>query len=89
MLPTTRYQPDLDALRAAPTRIVVGVGKATPGTLPCRTAVALAERLGIEPAGFPGSHGGFAEEPGPWAETLQAVLSQRRPGPGFAGAGRG
>jgi clorobiocin biosynthesis protein CloN7 len=75
MLPTTRYQPDLDALRATPTRIVVGVGKATPGILPYRTAVTLAGRLGIEADDFPGGHGGFAEEPGPWAETLHAILS--------------
>ncbi|HEV3069608.1 MAG TPA: alpha/beta hydrolase [Streptosporangiaceae bacterium] len=76
LLPTTRYQPDLTALRAASTRIVVGVGKAAPSGLAYRTAVALAGRLGIEPTDFPGSHGGFAEEPGSWAETLQAVLSR-------------
>ena len=75
MLPTTRYQPDLDALRAAPTRIVVGVGKATQGILPYRTAVTLAGRLRMEADDFPGGHGGFAEVPGPWAETLDALLS--------------
>lgn len=75
ILPTTRYQPDLGALRAAATRIVVGVGKAEPNGVAHRAGVALAERLGIEPIGFPGGHGGFFEEPGPWAETLHAALS--------------
>ena len=69
------YVPDIDALRASSTRIVVGVGEAsTPEQLPYRTAHALAEKLGTEPALFPGDHGGFASRPEGFAAKLHDVL---------------
>jgi hypothetical protein len=40
------YQLDFDALRAAPTRIVLGVGTQSGQMLAGRAAVAVAERLG-------------------------------------------
>ena len=57
--PTTYYRPDIEALRAAPTRIVVARGATSAGTLPNRTAVALAGRLGTTAVDFPGDHVGF------------------------------
>lgn len=39
---------DVEALRAAPTRIVVGVAEETAGTFTGRTSVAVAEALGQE-----------------------------------------
>ena len=42
--PTTDYRPDVEALRAAPARIVVGAGATSAGQLANRTAVALADR---------------------------------------------
>ncbi|MCO5968138.1 alpha/beta fold hydrolase [Actinoallomurus soli] len=76
------YRHDFDALRAASTRIVIGVGAASGETLPKRTAVAVAERLGITPVTFPGNHIGFAGgeygqtgEPDAFAATLRSVLT--------------
>ena len=42
--PTTSYQPDIEALQAASTRIVVAAGATFEGQLAHRTAVALADR---------------------------------------------
>jgi clorobiocin/coumermycin A biosynthesis protein CloN7/CouN7 len=67
--------PDLAALRTTPTRIVVAAGETSKGQLANRTAVALAERLGVEPALFPGDHGGFAGEPEAFATRLREILS--------------
>jgi pimeloyl-ACP methyl ester carboxylesterase len=74
--PTTEYRPDIAALRAAPTRIVVGAGATSAGQLANRTALALAAELGTPVAEFPGDHGGFAALPGPFAEVLDQVLRQ-------------
>jgi pimeloyl-ACP methyl ester carboxylesterase len=70
---TTRYVPDLAALRAA--RVVVGVGAASGGLLTVATSVALAEALGTAPVEFPGDHGGFTDEPVAFAERLREVLA--------------
>jgi hypothetical protein len=76
------YKHDFDALRAAPTRIVVGVGEESGQVLPGRAAVAVAGRLGEHPATFPGGHDGFLGgeygsmgKPDAFAATLRAVLS--------------
>ena len=72
--PTTRWVPDVTALRGAPTRIVVGIGEQSGGQLCDRASRALAAGLGSEPALFPGGHTGFAEEPDAFAARLRAVL---------------
>jgi pimeloyl-ACP methyl ester carboxylesterase len=59
MLSCPNYQHDFDALRAAPTRVVVGVGAESAENLPGRAAVAVAGRLGTSPVTFPGGHAGF------------------------------
>jgi pimeloyl-ACP methyl ester carboxylesterase len=75
------YVPDIAALRASSTRIVVGVGDAsTPEHLPYRTAHALADELGVSPTPFPGDHGGFGSDPDAFAATLRGVLSEVRIG---------
>jgi len=75
LLPATiGYTPDVAALRAAPPRIAVGAGEASAGQMPHLAALALAERLGITPVGFPGDHQGFATHPGPFAETVHKAL---------------
>ena len=48
----------------------MGVGEASDGQMPHLAALALAERLGITPVGFPGDHQGFATHPGPFAKTV-------------------
>jgi hypothetical protein len=75
------YQHDFGAIRAASTRVVIGVGAESGQTLAARAAVAVAERLGITPVMFPGDHGGFlggeygsAGEPDAFANALHECL---------------
>jgi pimeloyl-ACP methyl ester carboxylesterase len=77
----THYRPDVDALRAAPTRIVLAVGADSDGELAHRGAEAVAELLGTSPVTFPGDHGGFLGgeygqmgEPDAFAARLRTVL---------------
>ncbi len=73
------YSPDIEALRRSPTRIVVGVGDAsTPEQMTYQTSHALAERLGGQPAAFPGGHGGFDSHPDGFAARLREVLAESR-----------
>jgi pimeloyl-ACP methyl ester carboxylesterase len=77
----TGYRPDVDALAAAPTRIVIAVGEESLGTFTGRAAVATAELLGQQPTVFPSHHGGFmggeygyAGQPEAFARKLREVL---------------
>jgi pimeloyl-ACP methyl ester carboxylesterase len=77
----THHRHDFDALRAAPTRIVVGVGAQSGTNLAGRAGTAVAERLGVDPVAFPGGHDGFLGgeyggmgEPDAFAATLRQVL---------------
>ncbi|MFD0206993.1 MULTISPECIES: alpha/beta fold hydrolase [Saccharothrix] len=72
--PTVRWVPDFDVLRAASSRIVVGIGEDSGGELCERTSKALAEGLGVEPTMFPGGHIGFADDPERFATRLREVL---------------
>jgi clorobiocin biosynthesis protein CloN7 len=49
-----RYRRDIQALRAAPPRIVIAVGTTSKGQLANRTEVALAGQLGTSVVEFPG-----------------------------------
>lgn len=69
------YVPDIDALKAASTTVVVAVGEESGGQQPHDSGVALAERLGQEPLKVPGDHQGFAMHAGEWAEELHKVFS--------------
>jgi hypothetical protein len=40
-----------------------------------RTSMALAERLGTQPAEFPGDHGGFIGQPAGFADVVRKVLA--------------
>jgi pimeloyl-ACP methyl ester carboxylesterase len=63
----TDYRPDVAALRAAPTRIVVGVGEESAGKYTARTSHAIAGLLGLSATVFPSHHGGFNGGDGPYA----------------------
>ncbi|MDQ2708032.1 MAG: alpha/beta hydrolase [Actinomycetota bacterium] len=76
MRPTTRWRPDIAALRAGSPRIVVGIGEQSGGQLCDRTSTALAAALDTEPTMFPGGHTGFAEDPDSFATRLRAVLRE-------------
>lgn len=77
----TDYRPDVEALKAAPTRIVLAVGEETGDTFTARTARATAELLGQQAVVFPSHHGGFmggefgyAGQPDAFAARLREVL---------------
>jgi pimeloyl-ACP methyl ester carboxylesterase len=77
----TAYRPDVAAVRAAPTRVVVAVGEESEDLLTGRTSIALAAALGQEPVVFPGGHGGFMGgefgyqgQPEAFAKRLREVL---------------
>ena len=76
------YEPDLDRLRAASTRVVVVGGEASARQLAGRAAAGLATALGTDLTVFPGDHVGFlggelgqTGVPEPFAARLREVLS--------------
>src|ERR671917_128391 len=75
------YRPDVDALAAAPTRVVIAVGEESLGTFTGRSAGGTAELLGQQATVFPSHHGGFlggefgyAGQPEAFARRLREVL---------------
>jgi pimeloyl-ACP methyl ester carboxylesterase len=77
------YRPDIGALTAAPTRVVIAVGEESRGKIAARAAVALAELLGQRATVFPSHHGGFvggesgyAGQPEAFARKLREVLDE-------------
>jgi pimeloyl-ACP methyl ester carboxylesterase len=79
----TSDRPDADALRAAPTRVVIAVGEESAGTVTARTSAATAELLRQQPTVFPSHHGGFlggesgyAGQPEAFARRLRDVLDR-------------
>lgn len=59
MVGCTTFEPDIDALKAAPTRLIVAVGEESDGELAHRGGQALATLLGQTPVIFPSNHAGF------------------------------
>jgi pimeloyl-ACP methyl ester carboxylesterase len=79
----TSYRPDVDALVAAPTRVLIAVGEESAGTFTGRTSVATAELLGQQATVFPSHHGGFvggdsgyAGQPEAFARKLRELLTE-------------
>ena len=77
----TSYRPDVDALVAAPTRMVIAVGEESDGVFTGRTSEAIAELLGQRATVFPSHHGGFLGpesgypgQPEAFARKLRDVL---------------
>jgi pimeloyl-ACP methyl ester carboxylesterase len=75
------YLPDVDALVAAPTIVVIAVGEESEGMFTGRTSVATADLLSQTPTVFPSHHGGFvggntpyAGQPENFGRKLRAVL---------------
>jgi pimeloyl-ACP methyl ester carboxylesterase len=76
------FEPDVAALTAAPTRIVIAVGEETGDTFTARTALGTAALLGQSAVVFPSHHGGFlgpefgyAGKPEEFAARLREVLA--------------
>ncbi|MDQ3987640.1 MAG: alpha/beta hydrolase [Actinomycetota bacterium] len=75
------FRPEVGALTAAPTRVVLAVGEESAATLTGRAAVATAELLGQQATVFPSHHGGFlggefgyVGQPEAFARKLREVL---------------
>jgi pimeloyl-ACP methyl ester carboxylesterase len=75
------YRPDVNALAAASTRVVIAVGEESKDTFTGRTAEATADLLGQKATVFPSHHGGFlggefgyAGQPEAFARRLREVL---------------
>jgi pimeloyl-ACP methyl ester carboxylesterase len=82
LVSSTHFEPDLDALRSASTRVVLAAGEESEGELANRGAHAVAERLGTTPVTFPSNHGGFlggeygqTGKPEAFAARLREVLA--------------
>src|SRR4051812_45619963 len=81
----THYEHGFAALRSASTRIVIGAGGESEGTLANRAAHGIAERLGKKAVVFPSGHGGFlggeygqSGQPDAFAAALRDVLMSER-----------
>jgi pimeloyl-ACP methyl ester carboxylesterase len=72
------FTPDVDAIRAAPTRVVLAVGEESAGTFTARTAEHTAQLLGLEAAVFPSHHGGFGAAEGAWPGQPAAFAARLR-----------
>jgi pimeloyl-ACP methyl ester carboxylesterase len=77
----TAYRPDVAALRAASTRVIVAAGEESRGSVTWRTAETLAALLGEPLTVFPSHHGGFmggghgyAGQPEAFAVRLRELL---------------
>ena len=78
----TSYRPDVDALAAAPTRVVIAVGEESDGVFTGRTSQTIAALLGDPAVVFPSHHGGFLGpesgypgQPQAFARKLRDVLA--------------
>ena len=74
----TSFEPDFQALRSAPTRMVIAAGEESSGQMASRSAHVIADHLGTDIAIFPSGHGGFVEgwgKPQPFAVRLHEVLA--------------
>jgi pimeloyl-ACP methyl ester carboxylesterase len=79
----TAYRPDIAALQAAPTRVVLAAGVESREVLTGRATAALAAALGVPLTEFPSHHGGFmggefgyAGQPEAFAARLHEVLDE-------------
>lgn len=76
MMPLGRYVPDVAALRSGTPRIVIAIGTESRGQPIEAMGEALARRLGIPPAPFPGDHMGFEAHAEAFAEALHRAIAE-------------
>ncbi len=74
LLPFTRYQPDLKALRTLADNVVPAAGRDASRHLPAQPIAVLSEHIGWPVVSFPGGHNGYASHPGQFATLLARVL---------------
>ena len=75
MPPFAKYVPNIAEFRASSVRVVAAAGEASEGEPPHRATFAVADRLGTQPAMFPGDHRGFGAQSEAFAARLHEVLS--------------
>lgn len=82
ILDGTAFEPDVDALRGASTRVLLARGAESGQTMAARAADAIADRLGSAASVFPSHHAGFlggeygqTGEPDAFATRLREVLA--------------
>jgi pimeloyl-ACP methyl ester carboxylesterase len=83
----THYEPDFEALRKSPTRIVMAAGAESEGEMANRGAYAVGKKLGTEVVVFPSDHAGFlggeygqTGKPDEFAAQLRGVLAESEKG---------
>ena len=74
LLPFTRYQPDLEAVKALADKVVPAAGREAANHLPARPVAVLSEYIGWPVVSFPGGHNGYASHPGQFATLLARLL---------------
>jgi pimeloyl-ACP methyl ester carboxylesterase len=74
----TAWRPDVAAIAAAPTRVVIAVGEESRKVVTGRAAIATAETLGLEPVMFPSHHGGFLDGEFGWPGQPEAFAARLR-----------
>ena len=73
----TRYQPEVDAVTAARSKIIPAIGSASsPSALPYRCTVALAGVLHRTPVEFPGGHTAYMLRPKAVAHRIRDLIQQ-------------
>jgi pimeloyl-ACP methyl ester carboxylesterase len=75
-----RFPPDIEALRAVSTRLVLAGGRESRQFFPYRPNTVLAERLHLRVVDFPGGHVGYATHPTEFATQLVEVLADTERG---------
>jgi pimeloyl-ACP methyl ester carboxylesterase len=72
------YRPDVDALAAAPTRVVIAVAEESGNAFTGRSSRATADLLGQRAVVFPSHHGGFIGGESPYAGKPEAFARKLR-----------
>ncbi len=75
LLQVVGYQPDVPALAKAADRLIFAIGDTSRQYRLAFPAIVLAPSVGAGLVEFPGSHAGYLDASGPFAETLLAVLA--------------
>lgn len=78
LLPTTRYAPDIEALRRQQDKIVIAAGRTTSRQLCHRCSDRLAKLLDKQPVLIAGNHIGFVDHPIGFAAAIREILNDTR-----------
>ncbi|MEU9113959.1 alpha/beta hydrolase [Streptomyces sp. NPDC048483] len=77
LVPVTAYAPDIDALRTAADRLLIGIGSDARRSMPGRASAALAGQLSLDLTELPGGHTGYTDNATDFAPRLAELLRGR------------